>query len=273
MDVKISVIIPSYKPEDYLWECLGSLYNQTYPKDQFEVILILNGCNEPYHQNIREYLNNHKSLQVHLIQTDNGGVSNARNIGLDNAKGEYISFIDDDDFVSPSYLEELLNLANEMTISLCYPLSFVDGTSQYEPYYITSVYEKYANVHNCHYTKARRFFAGPVYKLIHRDIIGVRRFDTSFSNGEDSIYMFLISDRYCNVAFTSKQAVYYRRLREGSAETRRKSKKKIIANGVKMIWALTQIYFGRPLSYSFQFYFGKVGGSVHWILEQIKNNR
>lgn len=270
--VRVSVIIPSYKPAAYLWDCLGSLEYQTLSKDVFEVVLVLNGCKEPYEGEIEAWSKGHH-LNLRLIQTDKGGVSNARNIGLDNAKGEYISFIDDDDFVSPSYLEELLNLANEKTISLCYPLSFVDGTSQYEPYYITSVYEKYANVHNCHYTKARRFFAGPVYKLIHRDIIGVRRFDTSFSNGEDSIYMFLISDRYCNVAFTSKQAVYYRRLREGSAETRRKSKKKIIANGVKMIWALTQIYFGRPLSYSFQFYFGKVGGSVHWILEQIKNNR
>ena len=56
MATKISVIIPTYTPKDYLWECLGSLENQTLSKDEFEVILVLNGEREPYESLIRKKL-------------------------------------------------------------------------------------------------------------------------------------------------------------------------------------------------------------------------
>ena len=106
--MKVSVIIPTYKPQAYIWECLDSIKNQTFPKEDFEVILVLNGCNEPYYSQIKEYIdNNLVDYNVNFIQTDQGGVSNARNIALDAAKGEYVTFIDDDDYISPKYLEEL----------------------------------------------------------------------------------------------------------------------------------------------------------------------
>ena len=96
--MKISVIIPSYKPQTYLWECLDSLKNQSFPKEYFEIILVLNGCNEPFYGQISLYLdNNMADYRLHLIQTDQSGVSNARNIGIEKASGDYLTFIDDDD--------------------------------------------------------------------------------------------------------------------------------------------------------------------------------
>ena len=65
--MKISVIIPTYKPKEYLWECLDSLYNQTLSKQDFEVLLVLNGCDEPYKSNIRKYINNHCDFNTLLI--------------------------------------------------------------------------------------------------------------------------------------------------------------------------------------------------------------
>ena len=56
MATKISVIIPTYAPKDYLWECLDSLENQTLSKDEFEVILVLNGEREPYESMIQKKL-------------------------------------------------------------------------------------------------------------------------------------------------------------------------------------------------------------------------
>ena len=53
--MKISVIIPSYKPQEYLWQCLDSLCSQTFPKEDFELILVLNGCKEPYYEQIKAY--------------------------------------------------------------------------------------------------------------------------------------------------------------------------------------------------------------------------
>ena len=126
----ISVIIPTYKPQSYLWECLDSLRCQTFPVDNFEVLLILNGCRDPYQSQIEDYLLKSGMTNVRIIQTDQAGVSNARNMGLDNAIGDYVAFVDDDDYVSPTYLEELYAKASPDTISLCYPYAFKDGYSE-----------------------------------------------------------------------------------------------------------------------------------------------
>ena len=191
----ISVIIPTYKPKEYIKDCLTSLANQTLSKSYFEIIIILNGCNEPYYSFINKIINTlPEDINILFEQTDTPGVSNARNVGLDIAKGEFICFIDDDDYVSNTYLEQLLLHASKDVISLCKPLAFADGTTDYRPYGITKDYEKWAAYTQTSYIKARRFFNGPVYKLIHKSIIGNRRFNINFKNGEDSLFMFLISD-------------------------------------------------------------------------------
>ena len=116
--MKISIIIPTYKPQSYLWECLNSIKSQTFPKEDFEVVLVLNGCCEPYKSEIEKYLaDNMADMNVNFIQTNQPGVSNARNIGLDAAMGEYITFIDDDDYVSQVYLEELYGKAAKSVVS------------------------------------------------------------------------------------------------------------------------------------------------------------
>lgn len=121
--MKISVIVPTYKPMDYLWKCLDSLVAQTLLGSEWELLLVLNGCCEPWRTQIEKYIGSKmQGMNVVFVQTDTPGVSNARNIALDRARGEYIMFIDDDDYVSPQYLEELLKAASPDTVSLCYPL-------------------------------------------------------------------------------------------------------------------------------------------------------
>ena len=58
--MKISVIIPTYKPKSYLWECLDSLVAQTFAKEDFEVVIVLNGCEDPYKSQIEKYIDEHK---------------------------------------------------------------------------------------------------------------------------------------------------------------------------------------------------------------------
>ena len=109
--------------------------------------------------------------------------------------------------------------------------------------------------------------------MIHRDIIGNRRFDTSFKNGEDSIFMFAISDKFSIVKFTSQRAVYYRRVREGSALLRKKNISEIIGNCYNMTRAYTRIYFKNPKRYKLGFYITRVLGAIHGTIEQIQINR
>lgn len=255
-EIKITVIVPTYKPQAYLWECLISIYNQTFPKTDFELVLVLNGCNEPYDAQIKKWLSNHSDLQVQFFQTDEGGVSKARNIALDNAKGEYIAFIDDDDFISPSYLKELYEKANSDAVSLCYPYAFNDGHVEKQlPYSITKAYDYCCNNKSNNLSSmVRKYFSGPCMKLIPMSFIHDRRYDVRFENGEDSLFMFLISDKIKKVAFTSKEAIYYRRYRENSATMRQKPILSVVKNQCNMIMAYGSIYFRHPLSYKFVFF-------------------
>ena len=205
--MKISVIVPTYKPLAYLWECLDSIYDQTFPKEEYELLLVLNGCCEPYRTQIKEWISRHGDMQVNFIQTDESGVSNARNIALDNAKGLYVTFIDDDDFVSPDYLKELYKKATTDTIALCYPYAFQDGDIKSQLHYaITRQYDEVAYKGRVSYPRAGKYFSGPCMKLIPMTFIHNRRFDVRFKNGEDSIFMFLISDKFDKVSFTSKKS-------------------------------------------------------------------
>ena len=255
--MKISVIIPTYKPQDYLWECLDSLVAQTFPKEDFEVILVLNGCVEPYKSAVEKYIaEKMQGMNINFIHTDVGGVSNARNLALDQVKGEFVTFIDDDDFVSPKYLELLYEKADAETISICYPHAFKDGYVETAvPYSMRKVYDDLHNKNNIRISsKVRKYFSGPCMKLIPMNFIQDRRFDVRFKNGEDSLFMFLISDKFKKFAFVSKDAVYYRRYREGSAVTGKRNKKSIIMKGLRLLCATTNIWIRAPFEYNFPVY-------------------
>ena len=262
--MKISVIVPTYKPQAYLWECLDSIYNQTFPKNDYELILVLNGCNEPFNAQIKEWLSKHSDLQVQYFQTDEGGVSNARNIALDNERGEYITFIDDDDYVSPVYLQQLYSKADHSTVSLCYPYAFNDGNPGIQlPYSLTCAYDKWADKLPVKLSSTvRKFFSGPCMKLIPMGFIHGRRFNPAFSNGEDSLFMFLISDKFDKFAFTDRAAVYYRRYRTGSAMTSYRSRRKIIRNSFLIMWEYTSIFFRSIPRYNFGFYITRILASI-----------
>lgn len=263
--MKISVIVPTYKPQAYLWECLESIFNQTLPKSDYELVLVLNGCNEPYNTQILDWLSKHKDMNVQFFQTDTGGVSNARNIALDNERGEYVTFIDDDDLISTAYLKELYEKATPDTVSLCYPYAFNDGKieKQLLSYGVTDAYN-YCIEHKCNKltSMVRKYFSGPCMKLIPISFIQDRRFDVRFKNGEDSLFMFLISDKTKKFAFTSKDAVYYRRYRDNSAYTRSKTKREIIANKTSLIKAYISIYLSKPQKYSLLFFITRLLGTL-----------
>jgi glycosyltransferase involved in cell wall biosynthesis len=100
----ISVIVPVYNVEQYLCKCLDSILDQTFT--DFELLLIDDGSPDRSGQICDEYAQ--KDSRIRVFHKENGGVSSARNLGLDNAKGKWIAFIDSDDWVDSTYLEHLL---------------------------------------------------------------------------------------------------------------------------------------------------------------------
>ena len=111
---KVSIIIPTYKPGEYLYECLDSIYGQTISKENFELIVVLNGAVDGYKEAILAYLDGKKDTGINtkFLFTETPGVSNARNMALDEADGDYVAFVDDDDWVSPNYFANLIEASS-----------------------------------------------------------------------------------------------------------------------------------------------------------------
>jgi glycosyltransferase involved in cell wall biosynthesis len=214
---------------------------------------------------------NVSSHNIVLIQTDTPGVSNARNEGLDVAGGNYITFIDDDDFVSENYLDSLLNLASKEIISVSNTKAFTEkGDNEiyiYPSYRVQKHYEDRSRFGLQSYIKAE-CFSGPCMKLFHKDMIGKRRFNVTFSNHEDSLFLFEISDCFKDVAFTTPNVVYYRNIRMGSATTSYPLSKKI-PNCLRLIVAYTRLYLKNPRGYSFRFYFSCIIGALKIIIVSV----
>ena len=102
---KISVIIPIYNVEQYLEECLTSVLAQTYKN--LEIILVNDGSKDNSLKIAQEF--SKKDDRIKLISQENQGLSMARNAGIKEASGDFISFIDSDDWISPNYYEKLIN--------------------------------------------------------------------------------------------------------------------------------------------------------------------
>ena len=110
----ISIIVPIYNVEKYLRQCLDSIQDQSY--QNFECLLINDGSPDNSADICKEYVS--KDPRFRYIEKENGGVSSARNLGIEHSKGEYITFIDSDDWVDSDYLELLYMKINEYNADL-----------------------------------------------------------------------------------------------------------------------------------------------------------
>ena len=103
---KISVIVPVYNTEKYLEKCLESIVNQTY--QDFEVIIVNDGSTDNSREIIDKYIEKYPE-KIKCINKQNGGLSSARNCGIEAATGDYIAFVDSDDYIDMQFFEQLLH--------------------------------------------------------------------------------------------------------------------------------------------------------------------
>lgn len=110
----ISIIVPVYKVEKYVAQCIESLINQKHKN--IEIIIVDDGSNDESGIICDDFSKTDSRIRV--IHKENGGVSSARNVGLSEAKGDYISFVDGDDFVSTDYISDMLKVALETSADI-----------------------------------------------------------------------------------------------------------------------------------------------------------
>lgn len=111
----ISVVIPVFNAEKYLEECIRSLQAQTYP--EWEAILVDDGSTDHSLEQCRHF--SQQDTRIRVLHSENAGVSAARNLGIEAARGSYLAFIDADDTVAPTYLSTLFHLLANADVSIC----------------------------------------------------------------------------------------------------------------------------------------------------------
>ncbi|MDO5728176.1 MAG: glycosyltransferase [Actinomycetaceae bacterium] len=118
----VSVVVPVYNVEDYVSTCVDSLLSQTYPN--LEILLVDDGSTDKSGSIIDTF----SDPRLRVFHQENGGLSSARNFGLEHANGEFLCFVDSDDVVREDFVESMLNVAlvNDCDLVICDLIGFVD---------------------------------------------------------------------------------------------------------------------------------------------------
>lgn len=181
----ISVIVPVYNVEKYLHRCIDSILTQTFT--DFELLLIDDGSKDESGVICDEYAK--KDLRVRVYHKENGGVSSARNLGIEQAKGEWIAFIDADDYIDDKFLEiEPGNLMSDV-IQKPYKILAPQGNIIKSQQVKETTIQGLDNVFRFFVNKRSNALWD---KIISRKIIGDRRFNTNVKIGEDFLFFLSI---------------------------------------------------------------------------------
>ena len=214
MNELVSIIVPVYNVEKYLIKCLNSLIEQTYKN--LEIILVDDGSQDNSGNICDKY--KQKDSRIRVIHIENSGVSNARNIGLDNMKGQYTMFVDSDDYVSKNMVEELYNSIkkNEADISICGVENIYENgenrTTFKEGRFVTNGEKALGELLNGKYFTSVCW--GKMYKSeLWKNI----RFNKDTKIAEDLEVLYYIFERAKKVVVDTKNKLYYYIVRENSA--------------------------------------------------------
>ena len=220
MAEKITVIVPVYNVENYLDKCLDSLVNQTYKN--LEIIVINDGSTDNSGIICQEYAQ--KDNRIVYIEKENGGQSEARNMGLDRITGSYVTFVDSDDWVELNYVENLYKKITEYQADIAvgnyYSFNEAEGMYYFHIFgdsYYEKVYDNVSIFENLYESQEMKSFAlisvwGKLYKA---NLVNHLRFDIG-KLGEDGylnqkIYLLAEKTIYLN------KGLYAYRQREGSS--------------------------------------------------------
>lgn len=232
--IKISVVVPIYNSKEYINRCIDSLINQKNFKD-YEIILIDDGSCDGSEKICDEYVQNYKNIKV--FHKRNEGVSKARNKGIVEAKGEYITFVDSDDYVNEYMLYNFSKAIDKLysDIIFCgYNNIFVKknkkialNACKFDNINLSEFLDKYFSNYYCKY-----LIHGPYNKIYKSSIIknNYIKFDESLKICEDVI--FVIDCLNKSKTLSSIEGCYYNYMQNGTNDTllRKYSENEIEAN-------------------------------------------
>lgn len=220
---KISIIIPCYKVEKYLRRCLDSVLAQTFKN--WEAICVNDGSPDECGNILDEYAK--CDYRIKVIHQENQGVSAARNNGLQHANGDFISFIDSDDEISPVFLEEMfkaLQKRPEAGFAWC---NFEKGKDKTD-WNFFEISEQVYNKPFDHYVQHQKpkIVSAIWNKLYRKNLLENITFSEDLSVGEDLIFLYQVLYRAKCAAYINSDMYFYR-TRENSAMTKPLTQKRL----------------------------------------------
>lgn len=206
----LSVIVPVYKAEKYLHRCVDSILDQTW--SNLDIILVDDGSPDDSGRICDEY--SAQDERVRVIHKHNGGVSSARNAGIDAANGEYIAFVDSDDYIAPDMYEKLFGaLKSERSIAACDFMMDYGGSDMFPKKTIDGARSNVGALKSLYMSDVG---GGSVYMIIPREVIKEFRFPLYLSNGEDLWFVTRLFAGVDSIVKLNIPLYYYNRQNESS---------------------------------------------------------
>src|SRR5690554_115364 len=276
--MKISVIIPVYNAEEYLDECITSVLNQCYT--DFELLLIDDGSTDRSGEICDGFAI--KDSRVTVFHKKNGGVSSARNLGLKNASGEWVTFVDSDDFISENYFQPTLDFSEQDYIIVNSNEIIGTEKKEFRCYQLKKILlDDFFNNYNLF-----KDFSTPWGKFYKKSIIDKNNilFDEDLDLGEDVIFnlSFLINCK--NIGLSNVTEYNYRR--ETGGLSQKGKDVKYLRNLYNLLYNKLKTYSNNPnfisnhISYSASVYFRailnsnlKVNDKRNFLLKLIKRHK
>lgn len=247
----VSVIVPVYNVEMYIEECLNSIVKQSY--QELQIIVVDDGSTDSSNQKMNPYLSDSR---VQLIEQANAGLSGARNTGLEVGNGKYVLFVDSDDYLELTTIEELVALMEKDQADLVRfnGKAFLDGLNEsieQNNYDFSHRLQEGIKYKKNRFEVNRRTFASPVYLyMVKREVI--EKNTLSFYEGilhEDELFTTQIFLNSHSMVYAN--AFYYnRRYRENSIMTNQSQErlKKTVDSYVIIFKELEKLYLNKEYS-------------------------
>lgn len=213
---KVSIIIPSYNVEKYIYRAIESCINQTY--DNIEIVIVDDGSSDKTWDIIQKY--EKSDLRIKAIKKNNNGVSSARNLALKNASGDYVIFLDSDDWIEKDTIATLITkVASNSNVLICCDRSFIYEDKMYEIIpQVTKFYEEKSNDFIEWFSNGKGNLQSSCYKLFNLKIIKEHNilFNENIYHGEDGLFVFEYLNCVNSIYYFSK-CLWNILVRSGSA--------------------------------------------------------
>lgn len=211
--MKISIIIPAYNVEKYIDKCITSVINQTY--DNIEAIIVNDGSTDNTALIIEKY--SEVDNRIIVVNKENSGVSDSRNIGIENITGDYAFFLDSDDWIEENYIEKAVNLLNDEKIDILFNGWVIDSDGNIEnKYEVASAFSMNRERAIEILLEQKLFGWGSVATFYKKNVIKSCRFDRNIRYGEDFYFKYQAIKKSKKFYYAPINAYHYVR-RETSA--------------------------------------------------------